>query len=91
MLPAILNGLPIHWHGIDDNTPAGCELAVTTVVGIPTTYLIRDGQVIGRIEAVGTGQNGYVGGTLKGGSPVFGGGTFYDLAQKIAERAEDRP
>lgn len=87
MLPDILNGLPIHWRGTDNSTPAGCELVVTTVVGIATTYLLRNGQVIGRIEAVGSGQNAYIGDNLKGGTPVFGQGTFYELAQKIAERA----
>lgn len=84
-LPVIFNGLPIHWHGTDDNTPADCTLVVTEVMGIATTYLLRDGEVIGRIEGQGATQNAYIGAGLKGGVWISQTGTFYDLAKRIAE------
>jgi hypothetical protein len=77
-----LDGLPVLWRGTDDTTPAGCELIVTEVVGIPTTYLLRDDQIIGRVEGQGRFMIGYVGDTLKGGYYV-GTGDYYGLFQNI--------
>jgi hypothetical protein len=82
-IPTILNGLPIHWQGVDDSTPDGCTLIVTEVVGLPTTYVLRDNEVIGRVGADKTRQYGYVGAGLKGGQYI-GRGVFYELAAKIA-------
>lgn len=84
MIPTILNGLPIHWQGTDDTTPDGCTLITTVVLGIPTTYVLRGDQVIGRVEAGVNSQNGYAGPGLKGGYWV-GSGPFRDLAEKIAD------
>jgi hypothetical protein len=84
-IPKTLAGLPIHWEGTDDSTPAGCTLLSTVVLGIPTTYILRNGAVIGRVEAGTTSQNGYAGAGLKGGIWVGSGG-FSRLAQAIAER-----
>jgi len=79
-LPDILTGLPIHWRGVDDSTPPGCEMIATTVLGMVVTYVVRDGVVLGRIEA---GGHGYVGDRLKGGT-FIGSGLHADLAAKIA-------
>jgi hypothetical protein len=87
-LPGILRALPIHWHGSDDNTPAGCTLVVTEVLGIGTTYLCRDGAVIGRIEGRGAQQNAYVGDGLKGGHWAGSTGTFYELAARVADHRD---
>jgi hypothetical protein len=63
---------------------------VTKVFDIPTTYLLRDGEVIGRIEH-GTrpevAPSAYVGSAMKGGMFV-GTGEFRALAEKIADRAK---
>ena len=83
-LPKILDGLPVHWAGVDDTTPDGCSLTVTTLLGKPTTYVIRNGQVIGRIESDDLSLIGYAGGGLKGGS-LIGWGDFAALAAKIAD------
>lgn len=83
-LPAIFTGLPIYWTGVDDFTPAGCTLVATKVFDIATTYILRDGEVIGRIEISRTSQNGYTGSKLKGGRFV-GSGEFASLAAKIAD------
>ena len=82
-LPAILNDLPIHWAGVDSTTPDGCTLATTTYLGIPTTYVIRDGQVIGRIEISRGQQVGYAGDRLKGGY-LIGYGDSETLGRRIA-------
>lgn len=82
--PDIFDGLPCHWAGVDDTTPAGCMLFVTTVLGLVTTYVLRDGQVIGRVENDGGRLCGYVGQGLKGGQFV-GLGHSSQLAQKIAD------
>lgn len=87
-IPDILNGLPVHWTGVDDSTPEGCTLLVTTVVGTPTTYILRDGHILGRVEADGNRQAGYVGAGLKGGELVGIGG-FYGLADDIAAKSQD--
>lgn len=84
-LPDIFRNLPIHFHGTDSRTPDGCTLVCTEVVGLATTYVLRDGQVLGRIEAQGITQTAYAGPSLKGGSYVGSTGTFYELAQRIAE------
>lgn len=85
MIPPVLDGLPIHWQGTDDSTPDGCTQIVTTVLGLTTTYLIRDGQILGRIEIDGNRMNGYVGSGLKGGRWV-GSGDSAGLANKIADQ-----
>ncbi|MEV5819346.1 hypothetical protein AB0L22_09235 [Micromonospora haikouensis] len=82
-LPAILNGLPIHWAGVDSTTPDGCTLAVTTYLDILITYIVRDGQVIGRIENSRDRQVGYAGDRLKGGY-LIGYGDSETLGRKIA-------
>jgi hypothetical protein len=87
MTADILYSLPCHWQGTDDTTPDGCTLYVTTYLGIVTTYILRDGQVIGRVEVAGNRQDGYVGGRLKGGARV-GSGDFVSVAQRIADRAD---
>lgn len=81
-VPAILNGLPVLWAGVDDTTPAGCSLVVTEYLGLPTTFLIRDGHVIGRIEVHRGQQVGYAGDRLKGGTLVVGGDSLA-LGRKI--------
>lgn len=81
------SGLPIFWQGEDDSTPEGCTLVCTKVVGLPTTYILRAGEVIGRVEADGFRQLGYVGSGLQGGRYV-GCGDFYGLAQRIVQRAD---
>ena len=86
MTSDILNGLPCHWQGVDSTTPDGCTLYATTYLGISTTYILRDGQVIGRIEFADGRQDGYVGTRLKGGSWV-GSGDSTSLGRKIADRA----
>jgi len=86
MTADILNDLPCHWQGTDDSTPDGCTLFATVCLGIATTYILRDGQVIGRVEHERNGQHGYAGGRLKGGERV-GSGDFTRLAQKIADGA----
>lgn len=82
-LPAVLNDLTIDWSGVDSTTPAGCTLATAVHLGIPTTYVIRDGQVIGRIEISRGQQTGYAGERLKGGYLV-GYGDSQTLAERIA-------
>jgi hypothetical protein len=79
----IFAGLPRYFEGADDSTPPGCTLLATKVFDIATTYVLRDGQVIGRVEH-GNVQSGYVGSALKGGRFV-GVGYFSALAQKIAD------
>lgn len=86
MTADILNDLPCHWQGTDSTTPNGCTLYATVYLGIATTYILRDGQVIGRVEHEKANQHGYVGGRLKGGERV-GSGDFTRLAQAIADRA----
>lgn len=86
-LPDVFRNLPIHWQGNDGSTPAGCTLVCTEVVGLVTTYVLRDGQIIGRLETAGCCWNAYAGSTLKGGAYVGSTGTFYGLAQQIADRA----
>ena len=81
----ILNDLPCHWAGSDDTTPDGCTLYATTYLGVPTTYILRDGRIIGRVEQYGvTRERGWFGNGLKGGV-YLGSGSFGALAQKIAE------
>ncbi len=82
-LPAIFAGLPIYFHGVDDTTPPGCQIVTTSVFDQLTTYLLRDGQVIGRIEHT-QDMDGYLGTTLKGGGHI-GTGEFTQLAQRIAD------
>jgi hypothetical protein len=82
-IPTILNGLPIHWQGVDDTTPPGCTLLITEVVGLPTAYVLRAGEVIGRVETSRNDFHGYVGGGLKGGRYV-GRGDFTKLTETIA-------
>lgn len=84
-IPAVLNGLPIHWQGTDDTTPTGCTLIVTEVVGLPTTYVLRNGEVIGRVEVMNDYFNGYVGTGLKGGRYI-GRGDFSGLTEEIAAK-----
>lgn len=87
MIPTILNGLPIYWQGTDDSTPAGCTSIATEVLGISTTYIVRDGHVIGRIEYTGDTILGYAGAGLKGGY-FLGTGLTGVLAEKIVARAD---
>lgn len=89
MIPSILNDLPIHWQGTDSSTPDGCTLIATLVLGIPTTYVVRDGEVIGRVEVHRGSQSGYAGSGLKGGYYI-GSGLFRNLAEKIAVRSGGR-
>ncbi|MEV1013827.1 hypothetical protein AB0I89_24040 [Micromonospora sp. NPDC049801] len=81
--PAILADLPIHWSGVDATTPDGCTLATTVYLGIPTTYVIRAGQVIGRSEISDGRQAGYAGDRLKGGY-LIGFGDSQSLGERIA-------
>jgi hypothetical protein len=81
----IFQGLPVYFEGVDDSTPDGCTLFTTTVLDQPTTYILRNGKVIGRIEHT-QDNHGYAGSALKGGSFV-GSGEFGALAEKIAERS----
>jgi hypothetical protein len=83
MIPNILNGFPIHWQGVDDTTPPGCTLFVTEVLGLLTAYVLRDEEVIGRVEISKNDFHGYVGGGLKGGRFV-GRGDFTKLTEAIA-------
>lgn len=83
MIPDILRNLSIHWQGVDDSTPAGCTLVCAEIVGLATTYVLRDGQIIGRVESAGSSQNGYIGSGLKGGG-FIGSGPFYELVSRIA-------
>ena len=85
MLPAILRDLPIHWQGVDDSTPAGCVSIATEVLGVSTTYIVRDGEVLGRIEYTRDTIHGYAGSGLKGGY-FLGTGLTGDLAQRIVDR-----
>lgn len=82
-LPAILNELDVRWTGVDSTTPAGCTLATAVYLDIPTTYVIRDGQVIGRIEIINDQQVGYAGNRLKGGYLV-GTADSRTLGERIA-------
>jgi hypothetical protein len=86
-IPPILDGLPILWSGVDATTPDGCTLVSTEYLGMPTTYIIRDGRVIGRIEIHRGRQVGYAGDLLKSGY-LIGSGDSETLAAKIA--AHDR-
>ncbi len=83
-LPAILKDLPIHWQGTDDSTPDDCVSIGTEVLGISTTYLVRGGEVIGRIEYTRDSIRAYAGSGLKGGYYV-GIGLTSDLNRKIAD------
>jgi hypothetical protein len=83
-IPDSFRGLTIHWHGVDSTTPAGCTMLVTEVLGIATTYILRDGDIIGRIEMAGATINGYAGPGLKGGG-YLGSSTYEDLARRIAD------
>jgi len=83
----IFAGLPRYFEGADDSTPTGCTLLVTKVLDLVTTYVLRDGEVIGRVEQSNGQQDGYVGSGLKGGVFV-GSGHFSVLAEKIADRAK---
>jgi hypothetical protein len=80
-LPAILRDLPIHWQGADDSAPDGCVSIATVVLGISTTYIVRAGVVLGRIEYTRDTVHGYAGSGLKGGRFV---GT--DLTAALAEK-----
>ena len=82
-IPPILKDLPIHWQGTDDSTPDGCVSIVTEVLGISTTYIVRDGEVLGRIEYTRDTVAGYAGAGLKGGR-FLGIGLTGTLAEKIA-------
>jgi hypothetical protein len=81
-VPGILTGHQILFEGVDDTTPAGCTIVTAMVLGTMSTYIIRDGAVIGRIEHVGQ-QAGYVGTALKGGNWI-GSGDSTELGEKIA-------
>ena len=83
-LPSALQPLPVYFHGVDDTTPADCTMFTTSVLHILTTYVLRDGQIIGRIEHT-QDMPGYAGSTLKGGT-LIGFGEFTELAAKIAAR-----
>lgn len=89
MTDTILRDLPIHWRGVDSQTPEGCELFVTEVLGLPTTYILRDGVILGRIESAGIRLSGYVGGSLKGGEFIGGQGGFYETALRIVAAHRD--
>lgn len=88
--PAILDGERIIiWVGVDSTTPSGCTLVVAEVLGILTTYIMRDDAILGRIEIHDGGQqHGYVGARLKGGELVMGfGQDSRTLAEAIVSRA----
>jgi hypothetical protein len=86
-IPAIFAGYPIHFAGSDDTTPPGCTLIITTVLDLLTTYIIRDGEVIGRIEVQRDRQYGYAGNRLKGGYLV-GMADSATLGARIVARAD---
>lgn len=80
-------GLPIHWDGVDSTTPDRCTLVVTTVVGLITCYVLRDGEIIGRTEIHDDNRfHGYIGTGLKGGYYV-GTGYATELQARIAKEA----
>jgi hypothetical protein len=89
-LPTVLSGLPIHWRGVDDSTPAGCESIVTDVLGISTTYIVRDEEILGRIEYTRDRVSGYAGSGLKGGY-YLGTALTASLAERIVARADADP
>lgn len=79
----IFQGLPVYFEGVDDSTPDDCTLFTTTVFDQLTTYILRDGKVIGRIEHT-QDNHGYAGSALKGGSFV-GSGEFRALAEAVRQ------
>ncbi len=85
-IPDILRRERILWQGIDDTTPAHCTLITAEVLGLVTTYVLGDGEVLGRIESDDGAQNGYAGAGLKGGHFLGTGGST-ELAQRIVEHA----
>jgi hypothetical protein len=85
-LPDALKDLPIYWQGVDDATPAGCRLVTTKLLGIVTTYVLRDEGIIGRVELSERGQNGYIGLRLNGGTWIG----YNDSATLNARIAEGR-
>ncbi|GGN39030.1 hypothetical protein FHR83_006811 [Actinoplanes campanulatus] len=86
-IPDILRHERIFWQGVDSTTPPGCTLITAEVLGLATTYVLRDGNVLGRIETHGSGQAGYVGDRLKGGY-YRGAGDATTLAQRIVDHRE---
>jgi hypothetical protein len=86
-IPDILRRERIHWQGVDSTTPPGCTLIAAEVLGVATTYVLRGGTVLGRIEAHTSGQAGYVGDRLKGGY-CLGPGDSTTLAQRIVDYRE---
>lgn len=68
--PDIFARETIAFEGVDSTTPPGCTLISMAVLGVFTTYLLRDGVVLGRVETPPVGQGGhnvYAGSGLKGG------------------------
>lgn len=86
-VPDILRRERILRQGVDDTTPAGCTLITAEVLGLATTYVLRDGVVLGRIEANRGYQYGYAGGGLKGGY-FLGISDSTTLAQRVADYRE---
>lgn len=72
MTPIAFRGTEIHWAGTDDSTPPGCTIVVASVVGIPRTYLVKNDEIIGRVELNTPGVRAYVGGGLLGGQWLAG-------------------
>ncbi|GAA0494026.1 hypothetical protein Ade02nite_20800 [Paractinoplanes deccanensis] len=87
MIPGILKHERIMWEGVDSSTPDGCTMVTAHVLGVVATYVLRDGQVLGRIENIEGRNSGYAGSTLKGGY-FLGQADDATLARRIADYAD---
>lgn len=83
-----LFGEPVIWSGVDSSTPDGFTVAVVEVLGLMRTYLLRDGNVVGRAEAQGGRSIASIGDRVLGGQAIsFSGfGSEAEALQAIADR-----
>jgi hypothetical protein len=90
-----LHGNPVHWSGVDSTTPEGFTLASVEYLGIVRTYLLREGEIVGRIEYHGSGPTLRLevirGGQMLGGIAVSPGlyaqwSSSKEALQAIADR-----
>lgn len=81
------------FEGVDSTTPDGCTIKACIVLGVETTYLLRDGLVLGRVESNAmrshSGLSAYVGDRMKGGKFIGTSQTYEAAFAKILDQHKE--